>query len=97
MGAVYGGSIPAILIRTPGTNAAAATAIDGYDMQMQGRGGEALGISLVSGVIGGMFGLVCLVLLTKPLASVALYFTPPAYFSLGVLGLSVIASLSTGS
>ena len=97
VGAEYGGSIPAILIRTPGTNAAAATAIDGYELQKQGRGGEALGISLVSGVIGGMIGLFCLVMLTKPLASVALFFTPPAYFSLGVLGLSVIASLSTGS
>ena len=39
VGAEYGGSIPAILIRTPGTNAAAATAIDGYEMQLQGRGG----------------------------------------------------------
>ncbi len=94
---MYGGSIPAILIRTPGTNAAAATAIDGYEMQKQGRGGEALGISLVSGVIGGMIGLFFLVLLTKPLAAVALLFTPPAYFALGVLGLSVIASLSSGS
>ncbi|EAR52688.1 hypothetical protein OG2516_00639 [Oceanicola granulosus HTCC2516] len=97
VGAEYGGSIPAILIRTPGTNAAAATAIDGYEMQKQGRGGEALGISLVSGVIGGMIGLFFLVLLTKPLATVALAFTPPAYFALGVLGLSVIASLSSGS
>ncbi|MCP5155104.1 MAG: tripartite tricarboxylate transporter permease [Ectothiorhodospiraceae bacterium] len=97
VGAEYGGSIPAILIRTPGTNAAAATTIDGYEMHRQGRGGEALGISLVSGVIGGLIGLAVLVLLTKPLASVALLFTPPAYFSLGILGLSVIASLSSGS
>ena len=97
VGAEYGGSIPAILIRTPGTNAAAATAIDGYEMQKQGRGGEALGISLVSGVIGGLIGLFCLVILTEPLARVALFFTPPAYFSLGILGLSVIASLSSGS
>src|SRR3546814_7516561 len=51
VGAEYGGSIPAILIRTPGTNAAAATAIDGYEMHKQGRGGEALGISLICGVI----------------------------------------------
>jgi len=97
VGAEYGGSIPAILIRTPGTNAAAATAIDGYEMQKQGRGGEALGISLVSGVIGGLIGLFFLVVLTKPLAQVALLFTPPAYFALGILGLSVIASLSSGS
>ena len=94
VGAEYGGSIPAILINTPGTNAAAATVLDGYEMQKQGRGGEALGISLYSGVIGGLFGLTMLVLLTEPLARVALAFTPMAYFALGVLGLSVIASLS---
>jgi len=97
VGAEYGGSIPAILIRTPGTNAAAATAIDGYEMHKQGKGGEALGLSLISGVFGGLIGILCLILLTKPLAGVALYFTPPAYFALGILGLSVIASLSSGS
>ena len=94
VGAEYGGSIPAILINTPGTNAAAATVLDGYEMQKQGRGGEALGISLYSGVLGGLFGVSMLVLLTGPLARVALAFTPMAYFALGILGLSVIASLS---
>ena len=97
VGAEYGGSIPAILIRTPGTNAAAATVIDGYAMKQQGRAGEALGISLYSGCVGGLFGLAVLVLLTEPLSRVALAFTPPAYFALGVLGLSVIASLSRAS
>jgi putative tricarboxylic transport membrane protein len=97
VGAEYGGSIPAILIRTPGTNAAAATTLDGYEMTKQGRGGEALGISLVSGLVGGLFGLVVLVLATEPLARVALAFTPAAYFGLAVLGLSVIASLAGGS
>lgn len=97
VGAEYGGSIPAILIRTPGTNSAAAATIDGFELNRQGRAGEALGISLVSGLVGGLFGLLVLVLLTEPLARVALAFTPPAYFALGVLGLSVIASLSGGS
>jgi putative tricarboxylic transport membrane protein len=97
VGAEYGGSIPAILIRTPGTNAAAATVIDGYEMKRQGRAGEALGISLYSGFVGGLIGLVVLVLLTERLSSVALAFTPTAYFALGVLGLSVIASLSRES
>lgn len=94
VGAEYGGSIPAILIRTPGTNASAATTLDGYEMARQGKGGEALGISLVSGLVGGLFGLGVLVLATEPLARVALAFTPAAYFALAVLGLSVIASLS---
>src|SRR5687767_5581440 len=94
VGAEYGGSIPAILIRTPGTNAAAATVLDGFEMNRQGRGGEALGISLMSGLVGGLFGLLVLVVATGPLARFALSFTPPAYFALGVLGLSVIAGLS---
>ena len=81
VGAEYGGSIPAILIRTPGTNAAAATVIDGFEMHKQGRGGEALGISLVSGLVGGLVGLALLILLTEPLARLALAFTPPAYFA----------------
>ena len=97
VGAEYGGSIPAILIRTPGTNAAAATVTDGYAMKLQGRAGEALGISLYSGFVGGLFGLGVLVLLAERLSTIALAFTPQAYFALGVLGLSVIASLSRES
>ena len=94
VGAEYGGSIPAILIGTPGTNAAAATVVDGYAMKQQGKAGEALGISLYSGFVGGLFGLLVLVGLTERLSSVALAFTPSSYFALGVLGLSVIATLS---
>jgi putative tricarboxylic transport membrane protein len=66
-------------------------------MKEQGKAGEALGISLYSGFVGGLFGLVVLVLLAEPLSSVALAFTPAAYFALGVMGLSVIASLSGSS
>jgi putative tricarboxylic transport membrane protein len=97
IGAEYGGSIPAILIRTPGTNSAAATVIDGYEMNRQGRAGEALGISLWSGVIGSLFGLFMLIMLTEPLSNIALLFKPTSYFAIGILGLSIIASLAGGS
>ena len=97
IGAEYGGSIPAILIRTPGTNSAAATVLDGYEMKRQGRAGEALGISLWSGFLGSMFGLIMLVTMTEPLSWLALAFKPTSYFGLGILGLSVIASMSGGS
>ncbi len=66
-------------------------------MARQGRAGEALGISLIAGLVGGLFGLVVLVVATEPLAKVALAFTPPAYFALGMLGISVVAGLSSGS
>src|SRR5918992_529093 len=97
IGAEYGGSIPAILIRTPGTNSAAATIIDGYEMKRQGRAGEALGISLWSGIVGSLFGLAMLILMTEPLSRIALAFTPTSYCALGILGLSIIASLSDRS
>jgi putative tricarboxylic transport membrane protein len=97
VGSEYGGSIPAILIKTPVSGSSAATVIDGYEMHRQGRGGEALGLSLVGGTIGGLVGLLCLAFLTKPLSDIALLFQAPGYFALGILGISVIASLSTGA
>jgi putative tricarboxylic transport membrane protein len=97
VGAEYGGSIPAILIRTPGTGAAAATVMDGYAMHLKGKGNEALGISLAAGVVGGLVGMIVLVSLTEPLANFALLFTPPSYFALAVLGLSIVAAVSEGS
>ena len=94
IGAEYGGSIPAILIRTPGTNAAVATVWDGYPMHRAGLGSEALGISLVSGVFGGLVGLIFLVIFSIPASHLALLFTPAAYFGLGVLALSAVVGLS---
>ncbi len=96
IGSEYGGSIPAILIRTPASGSSAAAVLDGYAMQKQGRGGEALGLSLVGGTIGGLIGLLMLTLMTQQLSKLALFFTPPAYFALGVLGLSVVAAVSPG-
>jgi len=53
LAAMYGGSIAAILIRTPGTPAAAATVVDGYPMAMAGKAGQALGVSLTASLVGG--------------------------------------------
>ena len=63
-------------------------------MCIRDSAGEALGISLMSGVVGSLFGLAMLVLLTEPLSWLALAFTPASYFGLGILGLSVIASMT---
>ncbi|MGB4301136.1 MAG: tripartite tricarboxylate transporter permease, partial [Acetomicrobium sp.] len=93
-GSVYGGSISAILLRTPGTAASCATVFDGYPMTQKGQGAKALGIALVSSFIGGILGAVILLSLAPPLASFALSFGPPEYFMVAVLGLTIIISLS---
>ena len=94
IGAMYGSSITAILIRTPGAPASAATVLDGYELHKQGRSGVALGISLYTGTIGGLFSVVVLIALAVPLANVALAFGPPEYFGLTVFGLAIISSLA---
>ena len=93
-GACYSGSIPAILLRTPGTPASAATVLDGYPMSQQGQAGQALSVSLVASVVGGLLGAVLLIVSAPAVAEFALSFGPPEYFALAVLALTIIASCS---
>lgn len=90
VGAEYGGSIPAILIKTPGTPAAACTAIDGNLFHQRGQGGKALCISLYAGVLGGMIAVLVLIGTVIPLSAVALKFGPTQYFWLAMMGLSIV-------
>src|SRR5699024_4987195 len=85
--AVYAGSVPAILMRLPGTPASAATALDGYPMTQQSKGGQALMISLVSSAFGGLIGGILLASLAPVLASVAVRFGPAEYFMLAMFAL----------
>ncbi len=97
-GAIYGGSITAILLRTPGTPASAATTLDGYPMAIiNGQPGRALSISTMASTFGGVFSTVCLILFAPMLAKVALQFSKPEYFALAVFGISMITSVSAGS
>lgn len=93
----YGGSITAVLINTPGTPAAAATAIDGYPMTLNGEAGKGLGMSLIASTIGGIFGVAILILFAVPLAKLAVRFHPADYFALAIFGLTTVGSLGTGS
>ncbi|KAA0018902.1 tripartite tricarboxylate transporter permease [Salinicola corii] len=94
MGTMYGGRLTAILINTPGDAPAIVTALDGYPMMRQGKGGLALGISAVASFIGGMFGLVMLIFFAPVIAEYAIYLGPPEYFMLMLLGLSMIIVLA---
>ncbi|MEJ5229015.1 MAG: tripartite tricarboxylate transporter permease [Pseudothermotoga sp.] len=91
---MFGGSISAILLRTPGTPSAAATALDGYPLAQQGKAGKALNAALIGSVIGGLASGVCMVFLAPFLAKIALKFGPAEYFSLAIFGLTIIASVS---
>ncbi|RDL44494.1 C4-dicarboxylate ABC transporter permease [Marinomonas piezotolerans] len=92
-GAMYGGAIPAVLLRIPGTPAAVATSFDGYPMAQSGRGGFALQVAVVSSAIGGIASALALMLLAPPLAKVTLLFGPAEVFWIAVFGLCSIIFL----
>lgn len=94
VGGVYGGSISAILINTPGTNSALATTLDGYPLAQQGKANRALSTSLYASVIGGFISGIILLVAAPPIARVALKFRSPEYFSLAIFGMTVIAGVS---
>jgi len=93
-GGMYGGSIAAILIRTPGTPAAAATVLDGYPMGQKGEAGRALSIALFASFVGGMIGAIIMTFLSPVVSKMALKFGPGEFFTLAIFGLSVIISIS---
>lgn len=93
-GAFYAGSIPAILICTPGTGAAAATVIDGYPLAKQGKARKALEISLYGSVIGDILSNIVAIIFAAMVATVALMLGPPELVVIMVFGLLLIAFLS---
>ena len=95
--AEYGGAITAVLINSPGTAAAVATAWDGYPLTQQGRAGEALTVSIISSGVGIFVSTGLLILTAVPLSEFALNFGPGEYFGLALVGLSLVAGLSDGS
>ena len=95
--AITGGGISAILFSIPGTPSSATTTFDGYPMAQRGEAGKALGIMLITSAIGGIFSCLALLMLTKPLASVALKFGPSELFAVSFLGLSILVTLDKGN
>ena len=90
----YGGSFSAILLHTPGTAASAATSDDGYALTVKGRALEAIGWSTVSSCIGGVFSGFVLLLVSPPLARMAVRFNDPEKFFIALFGITIIGSLA---
>lgn len=93
-GARYGGAATAITMNLPGESSAVVTCLDGYPLSLQGRAGPALGLAALSSFVGGTVSVVGLMLLAPVLASVAVGFGPQEYFSLTLLGLCLVTSLT---
>lgn len=94
---VYGGSISAILINTPGTPQSAATVLDGYPMARAGKADLAIGWATISSFVGGIFSLIILIAAAPLLAAVSVSFGPAAIFAIIVFALTCIAWVSEGS
>lgn len=95
-GSMYGGSTVAILLNLPGTAASAVTAIEGHPMAMQGRAGPALVLTTLSSFFGGCVAIIIVSTFAPALATFALRFQSPEYFSLMLLGLIAAAILVNG-
>jgi putative tricarboxylic transport membrane protein len=96
-GSMYGGSTTSILVNIPGEAASVVTCLDGYQMALKGRAGPALGIAAFGSFIGGTFSIIALMFLVFPLASAALKFGPPEYFSLVCMSMTILIYLAKGS
>ena len=93
-GTQYGGTITSVLLNVPGEAASAITCLDGYAMAKQGRAGVALTIAAIGSFIGGTFATVCLVAAAGPLTRLALEFGPVEFFTLVLLGISLLMGLA---
>ena len=93
-GAMYGGSIPSILLRMPGESASVVTMLDGYPLAQKGQGAKAMGMAAFASFFGGTVSLIGLTLLAPQLARVALSFGPAEYTALMLAGLMLVSSLT---
>jgi putative tricarboxylic transport membrane protein len=83
-------------VNIPGEAASVVTCLDGYKMARQGRAGPALGIAAFGSFLAGTIGVIGLMLIAPPLAEMALKFGPPEYFSLMIMGLTILTFLASG-
>ncbi|WP_022663898.1 tripartite tricarboxylate transporter permease [Desulfospira joergensenii] len=96
-GGCFGGSIPAILLNTPGTPAAAATSLDGHQLAKKGKGFKALRVALFSSVLADSFSDLVLILVAPPLALIALKMGPPEMTGLVIFSLLIITAVAGDS
>lgn len=93
----FGGSVPAILLNTPGTPANAATCFDGHPMAQKGEGARAISISATSCLVGSVGGVIITMALLPLVKPIVFAFGPPEFFALVLFGLIMIAFAARGN
>src|SRR5499433_277304 len=93
----YGGAFTSILFRIPGEPIDVPLLWDGYEMARNGEPAKALGWTLFAALFGGLVAAIVMVLLSGPVARLALMFSAPEYFSLVLFGLVSVVCLAGGS
>lgn len=96
-GAMYGGSIPSILMNTPGDGSAAASTLEGYPMAKQGKAVTALSISSTSSAMGGLIGDAIAIFGSMFMLPFLLLFGTPEYLMLGIFGIVLVSLVSKGA
>ena len=96
-GAQYGGAICSILLNLPCHPPHAVTCLDGYPLTKQGKGGTALGITMLASFVGASFGITEMIFFAPVLVGAALKFGPAEICSLMLLGLLAGSTLARGS
>jgi TctA family transporter len=96
-GAQYGGAICSILLNLPCHPPHAVTCLDGFPMTKQGRGGVALGVTVLASFVGASWGITEMIFLSPLLVKVALQFGPAEVCSIMLLGLLAGSTLARGS
>lgn len=91
---IFGGSISAILINTPGTVASFLTGQDGHAMARKGKAGKALQMALAASVTGDAISDIILVLVAAPISVLALKAGPVERLFLILFALTVVGSIS---
>jgi putative tricarboxylic transport membrane protein len=96
-GSQYGGAIGAILLNLPSHPPHAVTCLDGYPMTLKGKGGTALGVTMMSSFFAASFGIIVMIFASPLLVRVALDFGPTEIFAIMLLGLIAGSTMSRGS
>jgi putative tricarboxylic transport membrane protein len=96
-GSMYGGAIGAILLNLPSHPPHAVTCLDGYPLTKMGRGGAALGITMMSSFFAASVGIIVMIFLSPALVRVATRFGPAEISSIMLMGLVAGATMSRGS